>query len=100
MDVVIGRFIEALRQAGLPVSPAETLDALRASDLIGVDNRESLRAGLSLVLAKTVDHKITYERLFDQFFQFSEPSQDPQDPQDSQIPPPRLPKTPTRHPSF
>lgn len=72
MDVVIGRFIEALRQAGLPVSPAETLDALRASDLIGVDNRQSLRAGLSLVLAKTVDHKITYERLFDQFFQFSQ----------------------------
>lgn len=75
MDVVISRFIEALRQGGLPISPAETLDALRASDLIGVNNRESLRAGLALVLAKTVDHKITYEKLFDQFFQFSAPQE-------------------------
>jgi uncharacterized protein len=68
MDVTLGRFIEALRHAGLPISPAETLDAIRAAELVGVGNVRSLRSALSLVLAKSLEHKETYERLFAQFF--------------------------------
>jgi uncharacterized protein len=68
MDVTLGRFIEALRHAGLPISPAETLDAIRAAELVGVGNVRSLRSALSLVLAKSLEHKETYERLFTQFF--------------------------------
>ena len=43
-------FIEALRAAGLPVSLSEDLDSVEALTRIGLQDRESMRAGLAATL--------------------------------------------------
>ncbi len=68
MDASLLRFITSLRQHELPVSTAETLDALQAAALIGYGERELLRAALAAALAKTAEHAEIFHRCFDQFF--------------------------------
>lgn len=68
MQKVLGDFIQALRHAGLPISPAETLDALNAARLIGIHNPDLLRAGLGMTLAKSRQHQARFESVFEQFF--------------------------------
>lgn len=72
MQKLFSDFVYTLRQQGLPVSPAETLDALRVAELLGFSDRAVLREGLGLALAKTTDHKLVYDHYFDQFFRFAE----------------------------
>jgi len=72
MQKVLGDFIHALRHAGLPISPAETLDALHAARLLGLSNPTSLKAGLGMTLAKSLPHQVQFERLFDQFFSINQ----------------------------
>jgi len=69
---VLGDFIHALRHAGLPISPAETLDALNAARLIGLKDSSRLKAGLGMTLAKNIQHQAQLEILFDQFFSLAE----------------------------
>ncbi|WP_439134920.1 vWA domain-containing protein [Pseudomaricurvus sp.] len=71
MQQVIGDFIHSLRHHGLPVSPAETLDALHAVRLIGFEHPEQLKSALGMTLAKNLPHRIQLEELFDQFFQLN-----------------------------
>lgn len=61
-------FIGALREAGLPVSPAESLDALNAIKLIGLDCRDTAKAVLGLTLVKRQSDQITFDNLFDLYF--------------------------------
>ena len=72
MQKMLGDFIHALRHAGLPISPAETLDALHAAKLIGFHNPTLLKSGLGMTLAKNKLHLALFEVCFDQFF--SKPS--------------------------
>jgi len=72
MQKPLGDFIHALREHGLPVSPAESLDAMQAVRLIGIDEPVQLRSALGMTLAKTQDHLILVESLFQQFFQLGE----------------------------
>ena len=51
-EQVIGRFVKVLRGAEVSVSPAETLDAVQVTALLGYQDREALKQGLSLVLKK------------------------------------------------
>jgi hypothetical protein len=60
--------VRAARSAGLRVSPAESIDAARAVELVGPADRERLRDTLSLVLAKTADEKTRFDACFDRFF--------------------------------
>jgi len=76
MQKVIGDFIHALRHHGLPVSPAETLDALQATELVGLENPQRLKTTLSLTLAKNLQDRAQLEVLFDQFFQLSTEASD------------------------
>ena len=69
-EQVIGRFVKVLRGAELPVSPAETLDAVQVTALLGYQNREALKQGLSLVLAKNEHDKLAFDQCFDAFFRF------------------------------
>lgn len=62
-------FLKALREADLPISPAETLEAHRAIDLIGWDNRELLRDSLAVTLAKSEYEKERFDDCFDRFFE-------------------------------
>lgn len=61
-------FIKFLRGRDVPVSPADTLDAVHAAGLLGYDNRAQLRDGLAAVLAKSSFEENTYREAFDLFF--------------------------------
>ncbi len=72
MDRTLTHFIAALRNAEVRVSPAETLDAMNAVELVGYRDRDFLKDSLSLVLPKTADEKETFDTTFDQFFSFED----------------------------
>jgi len=68
MQKMLSQFIAALRQSGLPISQAETLDAVRAVQLVGIRERELLKTTLSLSLSKTRPNQLILEQLFDDYF--------------------------------
>jgi uncharacterized protein with von Willebrand factor type A (vWA) domain len=61
-------FVEALRDAGLPVSLAEGLDAVRAIDALDIDRRETLRAAYAATLVKRQNHRPGFDQVFDLYF--------------------------------
>jgi uncharacterized protein with von Willebrand factor type A (vWA) domain len=63
------RFIEILRSHALPVSPAETLDAVAALDAVGYAQRATLREALAMTLAKSEQEAHTFYYCFDRFFE-------------------------------
>lgn len=87
MDGPLIDFFRAARSAGLRLSPAESIDAARAVEVVGWEDRARLRDTLALVLAKTVEEKAQFESCFDLFFRREAPRQ-AQDPP----PPPRDPE--------
>jgi uncharacterized protein len=69
------RFFRAARGAGVHVSPAESIDAMRAVSTVGISDRAVLRDALLLTLAKSEDEKKALGACFDLFFASPEPSQ-------------------------
>ncbi|HVV40563.1 MAG TPA: VWA domain-containing protein [Nitrobacter sp.] len=69
------RFFRAARGAGVRVSPAESIDAMRAVAAVGFEDRGILRDTLLLTLAKTQDEKKALGACFDLFFARPQPSQ-------------------------
>src|ERR1700736_667412 len=67
------RFFRAARGAGVHVSPAESIDAMRAVEKVGFAERAILRDTLLLTLAKSEDEKKALGACFDLFF--SQPEQ-------------------------
>lgn len=67
------RFFRAARGAGVHVSPAESIDAMRAVKQVGFADRAVLRDALLLTLAKSQDEKLALGDCFDLFF--SQPEQ-------------------------
>ncbi|MDF0583931.1 vWA domain-containing protein [Bradyrhizobium yuanmingense] len=70
------RFFRAARGAGVHVSPAESIDAMRAVAQVGISDRAVLRDALLLTLAKSQDEKLALGDCFDLFFSPPEPRQD------------------------
>ncbi|MEX0941098.1 MAG: VWA domain-containing protein [Pseudomonadales bacterium] len=70
MDRTLVDFVKALRTAEVKVSPAETLDAMHAMNIVGYEDREFLKNSLGLVLAKNPEEKETFDSCFDRFFTF------------------------------
>ena len=68
MEVTFSRFVQALRNADVRVSPAETLDAFDVVARVGIENKRLLRDALGLALAKTREEKDRFEDAFDRFF--------------------------------
>ncbi len=68
MERIIARFASALRQRGIRVSPGESLDAVQALAIGGMQGRESVRALLRLTLIKNVNDIPAFEEEFDRFF--------------------------------
>lgn len=62
------RFFEAARGAGVRISPAESIDAVRAIGVVGYEDREIVRDTLGLVLAKTPEEKVSLGACFDLYF--------------------------------
>jgi hypothetical protein len=70
------RFFRAARGAGVRVSPAESIDAMRAVSKVGFTDRGVLRDTFLLTLAKTQDEKKALGDCFDLYFSQPEPPQD------------------------
>jgi uncharacterized protein with von Willebrand factor type A (vWA) domain len=62
------RFFRAARGAGVRVSPAESIDAMKAVADVGFADRDTLRDTLLLTLAKNQDEKRALGETFDLFF--------------------------------
>jgi len=61
-------FIQRLRQAGVRVSVAESLDAFRAVQITGIENRESFRIALRSSMIKEFTDYPIFDKLFNLFF--------------------------------
>ena len=83
------RFFRAARGAGVRLSPAESIDAMRAVSRVGFAERTILRDTFLLTLAKTQDEKKALGDCFDLFFDQPEPAQPP--PEDSETDKPDTP---------
>lgn len=68
MEDRIVRFIAALRASGVRVSVAESQDAWRAIDALGVGDREHFRLSLRSTLVKDADALPAFEELFPLYF--------------------------------
>jgi uncharacterized protein len=58
----------SLRREGLAISPSQTIDALRAVELVGLDDKRLLRSALAAVLVTEVRHKRVFDAAFERFF--------------------------------
>src|SRR6478609_472474 len=68
MREVLHRFFRAARGAGVRISPAESIDAMRAAAEVGPGDREILRDVLLLTMAKSGEEKAALAACFDTFF--------------------------------
>jgi uncharacterized protein len=73
MDKRIVQFIVALRNSGVRVSLAESIDAFKAIDQLGVQDRDIFRTTLRTTLVKDKSDLPTFDELFPLFFQSVEP---------------------------
>ena len=68
MDLTFTRFVAALRNADVRVSPAETLTAFDVVRRVGIADQGLLKDALALALAKTKDEKARFDDTFERFF--------------------------------
>ena len=61
-------FTHALRDAGVPVSVSENLDALRALSQIPMTERAVVRGSLAATMIKSESHRAAFDTLFDLYF--------------------------------
>jgi uncharacterized protein with von Willebrand factor type A (vWA) domain len=61
-------FIQELREAGLPVSLTENLDAMQAVKHIPLEDREAFKYALAATLVKSNAHWRAFETVFEVFF--------------------------------
>ncbi len=84
-------FIQVLRSHDVRISPAETLDAMHVVTTLGYSDRNLLRDGLGMTLAKTPEEEAIFLQCFDRFFDrklsdFSEETEQADDSADSAAP--------------
>jgi uncharacterized protein with von Willebrand factor type A (vWA) domain len=74
MERIVTRFVTALREEGIRVSPGETLDAVRAIALGGVAERGAAKTLLRMTLVKRAADFPIFDLVFDRFFNISKDS--------------------------
>ena len=65
---VITGFIDELREAGVPVSMVEAIDAMQAVEAIDLSRRVALRETLRATLVKNLRHERAFDTAFDIYF--------------------------------
>ncbi len=65
---LLAGFIGELREAGLPVSLTENLDAMEAVKHIPLDDREAFKYALAATLVKNNAHWRAFETVFEVYF--------------------------------
>ena len=68
MDAPILRFVGLLRQRGVRISPAETLDALSGLAVVPLARRDLVKAALRATLIKEARDEPLFDQLFEAFF--------------------------------
>jgi uncharacterized protein len=68
MEEKLVEFANLLRENGVRVSLAETLDAFSASELTGLGERDAFRAALRSTMVKRASELPVFEELFDVYF--------------------------------
>ena len=68
MERIIVKFVAELRKNGIRVSPSESLDAVQAVSLCGVEGRRLTRRLLRLTLVKNVHDVPVFNDVFNSFF--------------------------------
>ncbi|MFM8482772.1 MAG: hypothetical protein ACKOBT_05435, partial [Actinomycetota bacterium] len=72
LDLLSG-FVQELRNAGLPVSLTENLDAMEAVQHIPIEDREAFKYALAATLVKNSDHWRSFETVFEVYFSLRGP---------------------------
>jgi uncharacterized protein len=72
LDLMAG-FIQELRNAGLPVSLTENLDAMEAITYIPLEDREAFKFALGATLVKNSSHWRAFETVFEVYFSLRGP---------------------------
>ena len=62
------QFARGLRAAGVRVSISETIDAMRALEIIGVQGKDTFRESMRATLVKDFDDIPIFEELFPLYF--------------------------------
>src|SRR5215216_4450015 len=65
---LLAGFIQELREAGLPVSLTENLDAMEAIKHIPLEDREAFKYALAATLVKNNSHWRSFETVFEVYF--------------------------------
>ena len=60
----IGHFVRALRAAGLPLGPAQAMDAVRAVEAAGFTDRADFRAALAAALVRRPEERAVFDQVF------------------------------------
>jgi uncharacterized protein with von Willebrand factor type A (vWA) domain len=68
MERIIAGFVAALRESGIRVSPGESLDAVQALGLCGMEGRRSSRQLMRLTLVKNVNDIPVFNEVFNRYF--------------------------------
>jgi hypothetical protein len=69
LDLMAG-FVQELREAGIPVSLTENLDAMEAVKHIPIEDREAFKFALAATLVKNAAHWKAFETVFEVYFSF------------------------------
>src|SRR5919107_2306763 len=75
LDLLNG-FVNELRNAGLPVSLTENLDAMEAVQHIPIEDREAFKYALAATLVKNHAHWRAFETVFEVYFSLRGPQYD------------------------
>src|SRR5690242_21863669 len=70
---LLAGFIQELREAGLPVSLTENLDAMEAVRHIPLEDREAFKYALAATLVKNHAHWKAFETVFEVYFSLRGP---------------------------
>ncbi|MCA9908227.1 MAG: hypothetical protein KC519_06220, partial [Anaerolineae bacterium] len=73
MDNRMVQFIRALRAAGIRISLAESVDAMKGVEAIGAQDRDLFRATMKTTLVKEAKDQDTFEYYFPLFFGSGQP---------------------------
>ncbi|MGH9027856.1 MAG: vWA domain-containing protein, partial [Acidimicrobiia bacterium] len=72
LDTLQG-FVHELREAGLPLSMTENLDAMRAVEHVDIADRDTFKAALGATLVKHYRHEKVFDTVFDVYFSLYAP---------------------------
>jgi hypothetical protein len=61
-------FVGALREHGIAVGPGETADAAAAVEVLGLADRDQLRAALAATVLRRAGQRVTFDAVFDLYF--------------------------------